>query len=157
MALKITQTDPLAIGERWIDYEDGIAFKLAGLDSPEYKIALQRARRLIAREDARQALSNVRSTAADEDEDKIQCDLLGRYIIRDWRGDIQDESGSQIGYTPEAAARLLRGNVALFAWVIARASEIAEDAHEEASEIVGKRSPASAGKESGEKRAKSGG
>ena len=51
MALRINRQEPAATHERWEDYDEDVAFKLAGLDTDAYQIALERARRLIARLD----------------------------------------------------------------------------------------------------------
>lgn len=149
MALRITQTDPLAIGERWEDFDADVSIKIAGLDDEKYQIALERARRLIAKQDAAQTLSSIKATAADRREHDVQCELLGRYIVLDWKGDVTDASGKFLPYSPENAANLLRGNIALFAWVLATAAKVATDAQEEVAEAVGKSSSASGGSANG--------
>lgn len=155
MALRITETDPAALGERWEAYDEEISFKIAGIDTEAYQISLERARRLIAREDASQSLSSLIAKSGDRREHDIQCDLLGRYIIKDWRGPIEDDTGNIVGYSPEAAAKLLRGNVGVFVWVITQATKVATDAQEEVAEAVGKSSSASDGSGSGKAKAKS--
>ena len=138
MALRATQTDPLAIGERWEDFDDDVSVKIAGLDDEKYQIALERARRLIAKEDASQSLAQIKVTRADRKEHDIQCELLGRYIVLDWRGDVTDADGKPLPYSPENAAELLRGNIAFFAWVLSAAAKVAADSREEMAETVGK-------------------
>lgn len=155
MALRITQTDPAAVGERWADFDGEVSIKLAGIDDEQYQIALERARRLIAREDANQSLATLTTTANDRREHDIQCDLLGRFIVRDWKGPVLDESDQAIGYSPEDAAKLLKANIGLFVWVIAQASKVAADRNAEVAETVGKPSNASAGSANGKARAKS--
>lgn len=155
MALKIVQIDPAGAGERWVDFEDEISFKLAGIDNEHYQIALERARRLIAREDAGQSLQNLTATAGDRREHDIQCDLLGRYIIRDWKGDILGEDDRPVAYSPESAAKLLCANVDLFAWVVTHATKVAVDQSKELAETVGKSLSASAGSATGKAKARS--
>ncbi len=155
MALRISQDDPAAIGERWVDFDNEVSFKIAGIDTEAYQIALERARRLIAREDAGQSLANLTATKSDRREHDVQCDLLGRYIVLDWKGPIEDEAGNVADYSPELASRLLKGNVAVFAWVITEATKVAVEKHKEVSETVGKPLSGSAGNESGKGKAKS--
>ncbi len=155
MALKIVQIDPAGAGERWVDFDEQISFKLASLGDDKYRISLERARRLIAREDAKQELSSVSVTAADRNEQDIQCDLVGRYIIKDWRGPIEDAQGNPIEYSPQAASDLLRCNAGVLVWVIQQAAQIAADYAMEVQETVGKPSPASSGSRNGKARAKS--
>jgi len=155
MALRMTQQDPVAIDERWEDFDDDVAIKVAGLDREEYQIALERARRLIAREDAGQTLDSISVSAADRREHDIQCKLLGRYIVLDWKGEVTDEQGNRIAYSPEAAAKLLKGNVTLFAWVLTKAAQVSVDYQKGVAETVGKPSSASAGSANGKARAKS--
>ena len=155
MALRISQADPAAIGERWVDFDKEISFKIAGIDTEAYQIALERARRLIAREDAGQTLANLTAGKSDRREHDIQCDLLGRYIVLDWKGPIEGDDGKVVAHSPELAAKLLRANVAVFAWVITEATKVAIDSKQEVAETVGKRSSGSAGNGNGRAKAKS--
>ncbi|ALO39695.1 hypothetical protein E5C31_11975 [Providencia rettgeri] len=155
MALKINRLESVLSQERWEDYTDDVSFKLTRLDTEAYQIALERVRRLIAREDAGQSLSSILVSDSDVREHDIQCQLLGRYIIRDWKGQIQDETGRQVPYSPENAAALLSGDSDLFTWVLLHAAQLAKEAQEEAKETVEKSSPGSSGKKSGPGQAKS--
>ncbi|MCQ9618398.1 hypothetical protein L1889_18330 [Paenalcaligenes niemegkensis] len=155
MALRINQTDPAAIGERWEDYQDDISFKIGGIDDENYQIALERARRLISREDAAQSLHSITATTNDRREHDIQCQLLGHYIVRDWKGEILDDNDRFVPYSPEAAAKLLKANVELFAWVVTQATKVAVDKNAEVAETVGKPSPDSNGSASGRAKPKS--
>lgn len=155
MALRINGQDPAATHERWEDYDEDVSFKLAGLDTDAYQIALERARRLIAREDAGQSLASIKVSGSDVREHDVQCQLLGRYIIKDWKGDILDDAGDAVPYSAEGAAKLLASNTDLFVWVIATAAQVAAGAQKEVQETVGKPSPGSSGKKSGPGKAKS--
>lgn len=154
MALKIkTFTDDF--DARWFDYQDGIALKIASIDKDEYRIGVERARRIIERKEVRLDLYNLDIDAQDRSERDIQAELLGRFIIVDWKGDIEDESGNKVAYSPEAAVSLLRSVPGLVPWVIARAFEVSVDLAEEQKEIVGKSSSVSSGKGSGANKLKS--
>lgn len=155
MALRINQADPVAVGERWEDYQPDISFKLAGIDDENYQVALERARRLISREDAGQSLGNITATTNDRREHDIQCQLLGKFIVKDWKGEILGDDDRPEPYSPEVAAKLLKANVGVFAWVISMATKVAIDKSTEVAETVGKRSTASAGSASGKAGAKS--
>ena len=155
MALKINRLESVLSQERWEDYTDDVSFKLTRLDTEAYQIALERVRRLIAREDAGQSLSAILVSDSDVREHDIQCQLLGRYIVRDWKGQIQDEAGRQVPYSPENAATLLSGDSDLFTWVLLHAAQLAKEAQEEAKETVEKSLPGSSGKKNGPGQAKS--
>lgn len=155
MALTINRQEPAATHERWEDFDEDVSFKLAGLDTEAYQIALERARRLIAREDAGQRLTSISVSGNDVREHDVQCQLLGRYIIKDWKGEILDDAGDAVPYSPEGAAKLLASNTDLFVWVIATAAQVAAGAQKEVQETVEKPSPGSSGKKSGPGKAKS--
>lgn len=155
MALRINQADPAGAEDRWVEFDKEISFKLASLSNDNYRIAIERARRLIAREDAKQDLSTVTATAADCNEQDIQCNLLGKYIMKDWRGPIEDAKGNATDYSPESASDLLRSNSAVLVWVLQQAAKIAADHVAGVAESVGKPSSDSGGKPSGEVKAKS--
>lgn len=154
MALRINQTEPEAIGERWEEYQKGISFKLKGIDDESYQIALERARRLISREDAGQSLHNITATASDRREQDIQCQLIGHYIVRDWKGEILDDDDRAVPYSPEAAAKLLKANLDLFSWVVTQATKVAVDKNAEVTETMGKPSTDSDGNVNGKVEAK---
>lgn len=155
MALRINRQEPAATHERWEDYDEDVSFKLAGLDTEAYQIALERARRLIAREDAGQRLAAINVSGNDVREHDVQCQLLGRYIIKDWKGEILDDAGDAVPYSPEGAAKLLSSNTDLLVWVIATAAQVAAGAQKEVKETVEKPSPGSNGKKNGPGKAKS--
>lgn len=155
MALTINRQEPAATHERWEDFDEDVSFKLAGLDTEAYQIALERARRLVAREDAGQRLTSISVSGNDVREHDVQCQLLGRYIIKDWKGEILDDAGDAVPYSPEGAAKLLASNTDLFVWVIATAAQVAAGAQKEVQETVEKPSPGSSGKKSGPGKAKS--
>jgi len=155
MALRINCQESAATHERWEDYDEDVSFKIAGLDTDAYQIALERARRLIAREDAGQRLTAISVSGNDVREHDVQCQLLGRYIIKDWKGEILDDAGDAVPYSPEGATKLLSGSTDLFIWVIATAAQVAAGAQKEVQETVEKPSPGTSGKKSGPGKVKS--
>lgn len=133
----------------------GVIFTLAPIDSRDYQVAIERARRLISREDAGQQLSSISVSSADRTEHEIQCDLAGMHLVKGWRGEVFGLNGELIPYTPESASALLASNSELFTWVIATSAAIAVDAQKEKEELLGKPSSASAGSEKTETAEKS--
>lgn len=116
----------------------GVVFQLSPLDSPEYRIAQERVRRIMARKDMVQDLSSITVTKDDREEMAVTCDLIGRYIVRGWKGDVHDANGEKINYTPERASALLASNNDLFTWVLAQALKLSAEQQEEERDIVGK-------------------
>lgn len=141
----ISKKDPVAIGERWEDFDKDVSFKIAGIDNDLYQSGLERARRLMAKEDAKYTLSNVSASEADQTEYDIQCRLAGEHILIDWKGKIEDESGNLVPYSPSAAYELLKSNIDVFLFVIRIASKVSSDRIKEINETVGKPSKGSAG------------
>lgn len=142
-----SRADDSASG-KWVGYQDGVSFKLRGIDCGEYQIGIERARRLIAKSDSGQSLGDITVSEGDAQEFDVQCGLLGRYIVLDWKGDIANENGDATDYSPESAAQLLRGNPALFGWIISQAVKISTDAKKVRAETLGKPLPATDGKSS---------
>jgi len=149
MAVRAKQADPVAIGERWEDYDHETKFKIAGLDNEDYKVGLERARRLMAKSDAGQTLQTLTVFSTDMTEYHIQCKLAAFYLVKDWSGEVYDEKDNPISYSPENAEKLLLGNVNLFMWVITKAKEVQADRQAVEAETLGKSSPASNGKANG--------
>ncbi len=149
MALRVSQADPVAIGQKWIDYEGGVSFLINGLDSKDYQVARERARRLVARADEGQTLKDFVVHNTDATEFDIQCKLIGAYIIQDWRGEIYDEHDKLMPYSAENAEKLLQTNVVLLAWVIGQSRKVNIERLTAEAETVGKSSRASSGSASG--------
>lgn len=155
MTLIIKSQNTNDFDARWFDYDDEISFKIASIDKDEYRIGIERARRIIDRKENRLDLHNLNIDAQDRSEQDIQSELMGRYLIQDWKGPIQNEDGVVVAYSPEYAAALLRSAPKLTSWVISKAIEVALDVAEEQKEIVGKSSSASSGKKTGVSKPKS--
>lgn len=155
MALMIKAQAANDFDARWFEYQDGISFKVASIDKDEYRIGIERARRLIDRKENRLDLHNLSIDSNDRTEIDVQSELLGRYIIQDWKGDIQNDKGEVVAYSPEQAEALLRSVPSLTSWVITKAIEVTLDLTEEKKEIVGKSLSASSGKGRGAPKPKS--
>ena len=155
MALRIKSQAANDFEARWFDYQDGISFKIASIDKDEYRIGIERARRLIDRKESRLDLHNLSIDANDRSEMSIQAELMGRYIVQDWKGEILNDEGLAVGYTPENATALLLSNPSLVSWVLFKAIEVAMDVAKEQEDIVGKPLSASNGSGSGANKLKS--
>lgn len=148
MTLIVPKTVEPAAVERWVDYNDKIKVLLRGIDSREYQIGLERARRLLNKSDSAQSLSSLTATATDETEFGIQAQLLGRYIVKGWQGDVKDSDGQPVAYTPEACIAMINANVGFFSWVISQATQITIEQQGEQAETLGKSLPVTDGKPS---------
>ena len=155
MALRIKTQISDGFDERWFEYQDGISFKIAPIDNENYQIGLERARRLIDRKESRLDLHKLEVDSSDRSEIGIQSELAGRYLIKDWKGEILDSEGNQVPYTPDNAQALLFSEPSLISWVILRAAEVAADLAKEQEDIVGKSSSVSSGKGNGAVKPKS--
>lgn len=149
MALRIKSQAANDFEARWFDYQDGISFKIASIDKDEYRIGIERARRLVERKESHLDLHNLSIDANDRSEMSIQAELMGRYIVQDWKGEILNDEGLAVGYTPENATALLQSNPNLVSWIMFKAVEVAMDSAQEQQEVVGKSSSASSGKGTG--------
>lgn len=155
MALRIKTQISDGFDERWFEYQDGISFKIAPINNENYQIGLERARRLIDRKESRLDLHKLEVDSSDRSEIGIQSELAGRYLIKDWKGEIFDNEGNQVPYTPDNAQALLLSEPSLISWVILRAAEVAADLAKEQEDIVGKPLSASNGSGSGANKLKS--
>lgn len=149
MALRIKSQAANDFEARWFDYQDGISFKIASIDKDEYRIGIERARRLVERKESRLDLHNLSIDANDRSEMSIQAELMGRYIVQDWKGEILNDEGLAVGYTPDNATALLLSNPSLVSWVLFKAIEVAMNVAKEQEDIVGKPLSASNGSGSG--------
>lgn len=154
MALKMTKSGPPKAGEAWVPFDDDTKILLAGVESPEYQVALERMRRRIQRNDARFEEGEVGVVAGEMTEHQNHCMLLSHFIVKDWQG-VQDADGNPLEFSQGAAADLLEANIEFFVFVLREAGKVSADAREELAETLGKPSPASSGNASGrEKRTK---
>ena len=156
MALRLTKKDQMGSGLRWVKFDDDTKVLLAGIDSPEYQVALERMRRRIQRNDARFDEGQVGVVAGEMTEHQNHSMLLSHFIVKDWEG-VLDAEGNPVKYSPAVAAELLEANIDFFVFVLREGAATAKDAAEERAELVGKPLPASSGKKSGAARRKSAG
>lgn len=154
MGLQVIKKNPEAIGERWEDFDKDTKLLIAGLDNDDYKVARERAFRLIAKQDAGQSLENITVTDADKAEHDIQSQLFAKYILKDWSGDVTDENGKPLKYSEENAFNLLRNNIEVFIFVLKAAQKVDLENFKEKQAMVGKSLPALPGSKSGKGRPK---
>ncbi|MBO2700774.1 hypothetical protein [Shewanella algae] len=124
MTLSLANSDLVASGIRWFNFDETTRVKVAGIDENKYQIAVDRARRLITQSDARQSLHNISVSDADTTEFDVQCQLMAKFLIRDWDG-VVNEDGSEAEFSAEAAEKLLKSNAAFFAWVLEKSTVVA--------------------------------
>ena len=104
---------------KWVRFNQEIEFKLAPLSDPGYTAALEKERK---------RLDNVSMTQAQADnvEREVQAKLMGRHLILDWRGSVQNENGEIAVYSPENARHLLLSNPAMLSWVVLQSKSLVE-------------------------------
>lgn len=145
MELVFKQQPKKQATERWEELNDKTSILIASLDNDEYRIGMERERRRLAQRDAKFGVDQIGIVPGEDTEHGIQCKLMGKFVVRDWRG-VPDENGSDVKYSEENAATLLRTNIQFFLWVLQKAGDIAAEALAEREETVGKSSSASNGK-----------
>lgn len=95
------ETDPVAEEEGvWVDIGEGAEVKVARLNNPRHKKALERLRKPY-----RNILRAGRDLP-DEVSDKIAIQGMAEAILLDWRG-IEHNDGSEIAYSQEKAKEIL--------------------------------------------------
>lgn len=148
MALKLVKkTEPVA-NEKWFEFDKETKILLAPIDTPEYQIALERARRRLRRNDEQFTEGTVGVVSGEKTEHQNHCMLLSHFILKDWDG-AQDDEGNPLKYTPAIGAEMLDGNVDFFIFVLKNAAEFAAENKGELAETVEKPSSGSSGKGSG--------
>lgn len=133
MALKIKSTVK-APEARWFDYDDETKVLLNPIDFEAYQVALARYRRLVARNDDLFSEGQVGVVEGEKTEYDNLCELLAKFILKDWRG-AEDESGNPLSYSEENGAEMLRGNVQFFQFIGRKANEFAKDSQAELKDI----------------------
>lgn len=147
MALKLSKK-PEAVGAtKWLEYDKDTKIEVAGLDNPEYQIALERARRRLRKNDEQFEQGDVGVVSGEKTEHSTQCMLMAHFILKDWSG-AQDENGNPLKYSPDVGAQMLEGDVEFFLFVLKGAAEFSAESKQELEETVGKSSSDSGGKKS---------
>lgn len=154
MALQLGKKDHISTDEHWASFDSDTKVLLAGIDSTEYQVALERMRRRLQRNDARFEEGQVGVVAGEKTEHQNHALLLSHFIVKDWSG-VLDAEGNPLKYSPAVAAELLESNIDFFIFVLREAGKVAADVAEEAEETVKKPSPGSSGKGSGAGKPKS--
>lgn len=144
MALKLTKKSEPVSATKWLDYDKDTKIEIAGLDSPDYQVALERARRRLRKNDEQFEQGDVGVVSGEKTEHSTQCMLLANFILKGWDG-AQDENGNPIKYSPAVGAQMLEGDIDFFLFVLKGAAEFSAESKQELDEIVGKSSTASNG------------
>jgi hypothetical protein len=127
---------------RWVQYDEDTRFKIARLDNESYQVGLERHRRALKRiEDGKVGVESVEQTIVE-----AQADLLAKYVLLDWDGVIDADTGKPLPYSQDIARQNLRYDSGLFTWVIEKASEQAAYMVEDVEETLGKSETPSATK-----------
>ena len=148
MALKMSKKAQAKDGTKWVDFDADTKVLLAGTDNVEYRVALERYNRRIARNDAKFGEGSVGVVDGEVTALQNHARLLGHFIVKDWKG-VQDEEGNELEYSPVAAAQLLESNVEFLLFALRGGAVVTAETEEELAETVGKPSPASSGKKTG--------
>lgn len=148
MALKMTKKDPVS-GDQWVPFDEETKILLSGIVNDAYQVALERMRRRLQRNDAQFSEGEVGVVDGERTEHQNHCLLLAHFIVQGWEG-VLDGDGNPLKFSPTAAAELLDANIDFFVFVLREAGKISAQAKAELEETVGKPSPASGGKESGQ-------
>lgn len=154
MALQMSKKAQVVAGAKWVDFDADTRVLLAGTDNIEYRVALERYQRRVARNDAKFGEGSVGVVTGEVTDLQNHAMLLGQYIVKDWKG-VLDEEGNELAYSQAAAAQLIEGNVEFLLFALRGGAKVAAEAEEELVDTVGKQSPASNGKRTG-RAAKSG-
>lgn len=141
MALKLSKKTEAVSATKWLDYDADTKIEVAGLDNPEYQVALERARRRLRKNDDQFEQGDVGVVAGEKTEHSTQCMLMSHFILKDWSG-AQDENGNPLKYTPAVGAQMLEGDVEFFLFVLKGAADFSAESKQELEEIAGKPSPA---------------
>ncbi|MEE1914990.1 hypothetical protein V0R52_01150 [Pseudomonas asiatica] len=144
MALKLSKKPEPVGATKWLDYDKETKIEVAGLDSPEYQVALERARRRLRKNDEQFGQGDIGVISGEKTEHSTQCMLLANFILKDWSG-AQDENGNPLKYSPDVGAQMLEGDVDFFLFVLKGAAEFSAESKQELEEIAGKPSRASSG------------
>lgn len=154
MALKLVKKNAPVATTKWVEFDKDTKIELAGIDTPEYQIALERMRRRLRKNDEQFSEGTVGVVAGEKTEHQNHCLLLASFILKDWDG-AQDEDGNPLKYTPAIGAQMLEGDVEFFIFVLKQAAEFSAENKGELEETVGKPSAGSSGKKSGAAKPKS--
>lgn len=148
MALKIQAKAAQKEDLKWFEFDADTKVLLAGTDTIEYRVALERYNRRVARNDAKFGEGTVGVVDGELTDLQNHAMLLGHFIVKDWKG-VEDEHGNQIKYSPDTAAQLLESNVEFLLFVLRSGVKVDEEKQEELGETVKKPSTGSSGRKTG--------
>jgi hypothetical protein len=148
MALKMQAKAEVNTELKWFNFDDETKVLLAGTDTPEYRIALERYNRRVARNDAKFGEGSIGVVEGELTDLQNHAMLLGHFIVKGWEG-VEDEQGKPVKYTAAAAAQLLESNVEFLLFVLRGGVKVDEQKQEELDETVKKPSTGSSGRKTG--------
>ncbi|HEY4714038.1 MAG TPA: hypothetical protein VIH30_07355 [Aquirhabdus sp.] len=132
---------------QWIDYPigegDKISFLINGLYSTgAYQVALARYNRHVNSVDQNLIAGGLKKDSLIVGSDErsqvdVQCELLGRYIIKGWKGEIiKDDVIAE--YSPENAYWLLKSNLEVYLFILSQSQLVDAKRQIKVDETVGK-------------------
>lgn len=148
MALKMQKKAAASADTKWVDFDKDTKVLLAGTDNIEYRVALERYNRRIARNDAKFGEDQVGVVEGEVTDLQNHAMLLGRFIVKDWKG-VVDDDGNEVKYTVAAATELLEANVEFLLFVLRGGAVVTDEKQEELDETVKKPSTGSSGRKTG--------
>ena len=120
-----------------------IEFLIKGLYSTgDYQVALSRYNRHVNLVDQQRILGGLKKDSLIVESDErsqvdVQCELLGRYIIKGWKGEIiKDDVVAE--YTPENAYWLLKSNLPVYLFILSQSQLVDAKRNAKVDETVGK-------------------
>lgn len=106
-----------AAGGVWVDYDDGISFRIARANHPAYRNAVKRMHKQHKRQ-----IDN--GTMSDELSEKLLAELMAQHILVDWKG--LKNGGKAFQYSVENATSFLQAPQyeEIRDWIMAQANDI---------------------------------
>ena len=126
MALKITKVDKPTVEEtpcEWVDYKDGVKFKVYGISHPLYNLAINKYEQRDAREDLLNLNEHSQSFYT-------QIAIVGTYLVADWEGVYEeDKDGNEIELelNTENFENLILNFPDLLGWIFNQACMVQEN------------------------------
>lgn len=130
MALKVTKVEKPTIEEtpcEWVDYQDGVKFKIYGISHPLYNLAINK----FEQRDAKEDLLNLNEHSQSF---YTQIGIVGRYLVADWEGVLgEDKEGNEVELelTIENFESLILNFPDLLGWIFNQACLVQENYYKE--------------------------
>lgn len=97
MALSVAKREKQTVENtpcEWKTYKDGISFQIYGLGHPLYQFASARIQRIMESQD-------IFDLDADSLTGEDQLAAVGKYLVKDWKGINDEETGKKLEVTPD--------------------------------------------------------